>query len=146
MATKKPPAPPKGNKRALKHGIHAKPDEKHIKEAESALAATLPAIDPKADAVALRLLAVSVIRYEQAVAEVNMRGVFDRRGKPTSAARWERRHNNSLMRQLAAFGGTPNSRAKMGLRMAKAVDLANVLSEPDDVKRRELMKEAGLAD
>jgi hypothetical protein len=45
---------------------------------------------------------------------------------------------------MKELGMTPASRAKLGLNLAKTVDLATALSHPDPERRAELMREAGL--
>ncbi len=50
------------------------------------------------------------------------------------------------MDQLDALGMTPRSRAKLGLDLARAADLATAMSEPDPVKRERLLREAGVVD
>jgi hypothetical protein len=47
---------------------------------------------------------------------------------------------------LDALGMTPNSRAKLGLDLQRTVDLASAMSEPDDARRAELLREAGIED
>jgi len=39
---------------------------------------------------------------------------------------------------------TPKSRAKLGLALARTVDLSTAMSEPDDERRAELLAEAGI--
>jgi hypothetical protein len=45
-----------------------------------------------------------------------------------------------------SLGMTPRSRARLGLDLSRTVDLATAMSEPDDERRAELLREAGLDD
>ena len=45
---------------------------------------------------------------------------------------------------LDALGMTPQSRAKLGLDLARTTDLATAMSEPNDDRRAELLREAGI--
>lgn len=45
---------------------------------------------------------------------------------------------------LDALGVTPKSRAKLGLDLARTTDLATAMSEPNDERRAELLREAGV--
>ena len=47
------------------------------------------------------------------------------------------------MKQLAALGMTPQSRARLGVKAAQ-IDLAQLLSAPDTPERTRLLEQAGL--
>jgi hypothetical protein len=149
MAPKrKPPPPPKGNQRNLVHGAHVKPSAAAVKAKRAALKAGLAASVPVKDAaddVALTLLATTLCRLDSVGEWLDAHGPLDRKGKPRSAASWERRYTSAAMKQLAALGMTPASRAKLGVNLARAVDLAQALSEPDEQRRTALLADAGLA-
>jgi hypothetical protein len=141
----------KGNAVSVRHGAHAKPPAQSVRQWEDriydALAAAAPVKEgdelPRADEVAVRLLARTLCRLESVSAWLDERGPLDGKGKPRSAANWERRLTATASKQLAALGMTPQSRAKLGVNL-KRIDLATALSEPDVTKRATLMGEAGL--
>jgi hypothetical protein len=145
-------AAPKGNKRALKHGGKAEPDAAKVRAIEddiyAALAAAAPVRTgqdlPAADQAAVRLCARTLARLESVSAWIDKHGPLDAKGKPRSAAIWERRLTATAAKQLAALGMTPQSRARIGVDVAQVVDLATALSEPDEAKRAVLMRQAGL--
>jgi hypothetical protein len=56
------------------------------------------------------------------------------------------RASKTLMQALDSLGMTPRSRAALGLDIARGIDLAQAMSEPDPEKRRELLRRAGLSD
>lgn len=144
----KPKAPitPKGNRRAVKHGAKAKPSAKAVQEKREALKAALassaPVKDP-ADEFALTMIATTLCRLDSVGEWLDEHGPLDRKGKPRSAASWERRHTSSAMKQLAALGMTPQSRARLGVKAAQ-IDLAQLLSAPDTPERTRLLEQAGL--
>jgi hypothetical protein len=148
---KLPPPPPKGNKLALKHGAHAKPPANRVRALENgiydALAAAAPVRDgdslPAADAATVRLAARTLARLESVSAWLDVHGPLDKRGKPRSAANWERRLTATAAKLLASLGMNPQARARLGVDIQR-IDLATAMSHPDPERRAELMREAGL--
>jgi hypothetical protein len=90
------------------------------------------------------MLAQTLCRLEDVGAWLDEHDALDRRGRPRSAALWERRLQGHALRLMKELGLTPASRAKLGLNLARVVDLATALSEPDERKRTALLAEAGL--
>lgn len=143
------------------------------REIFEALAADAPARGPGGglpapDGVAVRLLAETLCRLDDVRAWIAANGVFDERRhtkakNPRNRARQRRKEGGyrrskdpmraiemeeRLMRRafdmLDALGMTPRSRAKLGLDMARAADLATAMSEEDPQRRAELLREAGV--
>jgi hypothetical protein len=141
-----------GNKLAVKHGANAQPPAKRVRELEDGLYAALASAAPvrtngelpAADEAAVRLCARTLARLESVSAWIDAHGALDRRGKPRSAALWERRLTATATKQLAALGMTPASRARIGVDVAQVADLATALSHPDPATRSRLLAEAGL--
>lgn len=149
----KPPAPPTGNRRAVSHGAHAQVLPARLDAKAQAvyveLAADAPVRGqdgdlPAHDREMVRLLARCLCRLEDVSAWLDEHGVLDRRGKVRSAALWERRLRSEAARYLAALGMTPTARAKLGLDLARTVDLATAMSEPDEARRAALLRQAGV--
>ena len=95
MPNRKPPAVGKGNRSAVKHGAKAKVPAEAIKAKREALKAALSANAPVKDAaddIALTLLATTLCRLDTVGEWLDEHGPLDRKGKPRSAASWERRH------------------------------------------------------
>jgi hypothetical protein len=90
------------------------------------------------------MLATVECRLEDVGAWLDEHGSLDKRGKPRSAADKERRLQSHALRLMKELGMTPASRAKLGLNLAKTVDLAQAMSHPDPERRAELMRQAGL--
>jgi hypothetical protein len=101
---------------------------------------------PVHDQEVVRLLAQTLCRLEDLSVWLDKHGVLDRRGKVRSAALWERRLSSQALKLLASLGMTPSSRVRMGLALARTVDLATAMSERDPAKRERLLAEAGLQD
>jgi hypothetical protein len=148
---KPPPPPPKGNKRAVVHGAKAEPPANRVRELEdgiyTALAQAAPVRDadelPAADAATVRLAARTLARLESVSEWLDQHGPLDAKGKPRSAANWERRLTATAAKLLASLGMNPQARARLGVDI-KRIDLATALSHPDPERRAELMREAGL--
>lgn len=147
-------AAPVSNQRARTHGGYAtvareRLDAK-VREVFDALAADAPLRDtrgglPRADSVAVRLLAECLCRLEDVRANVAIYGaVNERSGKVRPATDLEQRLRREAADYLDALGMTPRSRGKLGLDLTRAVDLSNAMSERDPDRRRVLMAEAGL--
>lgn len=149
----RPPAPPAGNKRGLRHGAHAEPDPLLAAGKAEALAAVLAAAAPvrdelgglpAADRAMVVLLAKTLCRLESVSEWLDEQGPLDRRGKPRSALRAESKLSNQAVSYLKELGLTPRSRAALGLDLARVVDLATAMSEPDADRRAALLRQAGL--
>ncbi len=147
--------PPTGNRRAVKHGVHAEPlpevlDAK-LQAVYDALAAAAPVrgadgdVYP-ADRFAVLMLAKVLCRLEAASAYLDKRGAWDARGRVRSVARHELRLMGKAEKLMAQLGMTPTARAKLGLDIARSVSLAEAMSEPDPKRRRQLLMQAGLED
>ena len=50
----------------------------------------------------------------------------------------------ALKQALADLGLDPTARAKLGLDLARGIDLANAMSDPDPEERRRRLAEAGI--
>src|ERR1700691_4600138 len=155
VARKIPKPPPKGNRRAVTHGAHSQILPARLSDKAAAIAAELAVQAPVRgpggalpvhDEEVVRLLAQTLCRIEDVKAWLDTHGVLDRRGKVRSAALWERRLSSQGLKLLSALGMTPSSRVKLGLALAKTVDLASAMSERDPSKRERLLAEAGLQD
>lgn len=143
-----------GNRLAVTHGGYAsiapdKLDEK-VLELFNALAADAPlrGIDgglPQADAAQVRLAADCMCRLDSIAEYVATFGVFDpETAELRPALALETRLRRELADHLDALGMTPRSRAKLGLDLARTVDLATAMSEPDPETRRAMLKQIGL--
>lgn len=150
-----PPAPP-GNDRAATHRGYAAVAAERLQDRErqvyAALAGDAPlrAPDgglPASDAVVVRLLAEALCRLEDVAGDIRDHGWRERRsGKPRPAVELERRLRQEALDYAEALGMTPRSRARLGLDLARTVDLATALSDPDPQRREELLREAGLGE
>lgn len=148
-----PPAP-KGNRRHVSHGGYAQVaagrlDTKTL-EVFGALAADAPLRDvdgglPAHDGALVRLAADVLCRLDDVSTFLRDRGWLDADGQPReSILDLERRLRAEAADHLDALGCTPRARAKLGLDLARTVDAATALSEPDPNRRRDLMTQAGL--
>jgi Phage terminase, small subunit len=149
--------PAAGEKRALSHGAFAQVAAERMEQREraiyEALAADAPLRDgagelPRHDAVAVTLLAQCLARLDDVAANVRDFGVLEQRGKRKGQVRPAAEHEARLRREAAryldALGMTPKSRAALGLDLARTVDLATAMSEPDAERRSRLMSDAGV--
>jgi hypothetical protein len=148
-----PPPAPKGNRRGLRHGAHAQVLPARLDAVTAAIAAQIAADAPVRapsgelpahDREVVVQLARCLCRLDDVGRWLDEHGSLDRRGKVRSAALWERRLRGEALRYLDALGMTPRSRAKLGLDLARTVDLATAMSEPDPRKREQLLREAGV--
>ena len=140
-----PPAP-RGNQRHLVHGgyatIAADRLEGRARLIFDALAADAPMRDnagelPSADAGAVLLLAQALLRLEDVATYLGESG-FD--PKQLSILDLEGRLRREALSLMTALGLTPTARAKLGLDLARTIDAAEVMSEPDPEKRRLLIE------
>ena len=87
---------------------------------------------PAADAVAVRLLAECTCRLDDVAANVRDFGVFDQRtGDVRPVVELERRLRLEARDHAEALGMTPAARARLGLDLARTVDLAQEWAEAD---------------
>jgi hypothetical protein len=144
-------AAPKGNKRGLVHGAHAEPPAKRVRDIEDrlyeALAASAPVREgdrlPAADEHTVRLLARTLARLESVSAWLDEHGPLDAKGKPRSAANWERRLTSTAAKLLGSLGMNPAARARLGVDI-KRLDLANAMSSVDPAEQQQMLDELGL--
>ena len=148
-----PPAP-LGNRRTVRHGgtarvVAARLDEK-VREVFDALALDAPLRDadgglPAADTMQVRLLAECLCRLDDVSAYLRSFGLFDERTRqPRPALEVEQRLRREAADYLDAMGMSPRARAKLGLVLARTVDMATAMSEPDPDRRAELLRQAGV--
>lgn len=148
------PAAPAGNRRHVVHGGYAVVATDRL-EAKAlavfdAIAADAPLRGadgdlPAHDAALVRLAADVLCRLDDIAGYLRDRGWLDENGQPReNLLDLERRLRTEAADHLDALGCTPRSRAKLGLDLARTVDAATALSEPDDGRRRQLMAQAGL--
>lgn len=135
------PAPP-GNTRALKHGARARLDEGRLadKRAEVAeiLADDAPLRDaegklPRADELAVSLLAETLVRLDGVRTYLDLHGLLTEKGEIRPAVAIEDRLIARAFGFAEALGMTPRSRAKLGLDVARSTgfDLAAHWAEDD---------------
>jgi hypothetical protein len=138
---------------ATKHAAHAEVLPARVSEKARAVAAEIAVAAPVRDSdgglpvhdqEVVKMLATVLCRLDSLGQWLDKNGSLDRRGKVRSAANWERRLQSQALRFMKELGLTPSSRAKLGLNLAKTVDLAQAMSHPDPQRRAELMAEAGL--
>lgn len=125
---------PTGNRRALRHGGYSEAlvadVSAEVRELMDALGDAAPVRDPDgslpaADVVAVERAARLLRRYRKLEAWLDLYGELDERtGEVKPAARLAGEVGTSLDRALDALGMTPTSRGKLGLDLARTVDLA----------------------
>jgi len=147
----RPPAPPAGNVRTLRHGgtarratlIRAGSWAERILaelEAEAPLrddAGGLPAHDRQA----VELLASALARLEAVTAWLDTRPPVDEKGRPWPAEDTAARLRREAGRYLDALGMTPTSRARLGLELTRTMDLAQAMAQDAELERREREQE-----
>jgi len=148
------PAAPAGNLRTLRHGGRATastlPVAETAEEIRQALADSAPvrAQDgglPPADEAAVEVAALALARVRRVTAWLDAFGYLDEKtGDVKPAVRYLEQATRTAERLLSALGMTPTSRARLGLDLARQVDLARIMSEPDDDRRRAMAAEAGV--
>ena len=128
--------PPPGNRHAQRHGGRARPNPQRQAQLEAQIAAALPVRDPRSgdapahDAIAVRLLAISLCRLETCARYVTEHGMFDRSGRVRPAAEHEQVLIQRVSNQLDKLGMSPRSRAALGLDLARTqLDLAQLMSD-----------------
>jgi hypothetical protein len=149
MANRRPPnAARPGNQIAVKHGGHAQLTPQQVQAVADAIRPVLP-VQHQADEWVVTELADALIRLQRFRAYLEANDPLTARGKAAmvkvrSAMRWEERYAGRVLRLLKELGMTPQARAKLGLNLARTVDLATAMSEPDAAKRAELLRQAGV--
>jgi len=143
-------APPaeKGNKRALQHGAYAK-DPRGLAAARAAIDQELEAHSPiasSADMFTRELAARAIARVRQIEEALDERGLWDSEGEIRPAVAALERATKQAAELLDKLGMNPRSRAALGVDLARQTDLATAMSEPDEVKRAELLRQAGVVD
>ena len=128
------PRAPVGNQRARSHGGYAAVVRERLDvkvlEVADALGSDLPLRDadggvPRADAVAVRLLAENLCRLDDVSAHLRDFGLFDQAtGEPRPALDLERRLRAETLDLAESLGLTPRSRARLGLDLQRGFDLA----------------------
>lgn len=147
---------PKGNKHATTHGAFARVIESRLEDRVlvviRALAedAPLRAADgglPVEDLAIVRLLAECLCRVEDVSGFLRDYGIRDPKTKDLRrAVDREADLRKEAAGYLDQLGMTPRARARLGLDLARTVDLATAMSETDPVKRAELLRQAGVID
>lgn len=148
------PAAPAGNRRNLRHGGHAEVNVPGLDRARLELfdwlAEAAPVRDPGgglpiADAATVELAARALARARAVDSWLQVHGfVDDRTGEVKPAAYYLERATRTADGLLSSLGMNPRERMRMGVDMARTVDLATAMSEPDDERRRALLDEAGV--
>lgn len=121
-----------------------------VRELRDALAEAAPVRDaagqvPAADYAALEVAARALKRYRHLCGWLDLHGRIDEdTGDVKPAARLELDAERRLTSALDALGMTPQSRARLGVNLARTVDLATAMSEPDPALRRSLLRQAGV--
>lgn len=139
------PAAPVGNRRALRHGGYATVARERLdaktRQVFEALAFDAPLRDadgglPAPDAAIVMLLAQCLVRVEDVAANVAVYGVVDERTDTVrGAAELERRLRLEAAGYMNDMGMTPASRARLGLDLARSMDLAGLMA--DDYRREQ---------
>lgn len=144
----------RANGRTLQHGLGAKHPANLPEEVEAireALAAQAPvrAADgnlPAADEVAVEVAARTLAKVRRANAWLDEHGLINSEGEFRPVVGELAKFERNLIEQLDRLGMTPTSRARLGVDLARTVDLASAMSEPDAEKRKAMLAEAGLVD
>lgn len=146
----------KGNRLGVTHGAFAKVIESRVEDrvkvviAALAEDAPLRAADgglPVEDLAIVRLLAECLCRTEDVSGYLRDHGILDPKTKELRrAVDREGTLRAEAASYLDALGMTPRARARLGLDLARTVDLATAMSETDPVKRAELLRQPGVID
>jgi hypothetical protein len=145
-----------GLQRALGHGAYAQVRARRVERREAeifdALAADAPlradGALPAHDGAIVALLAQVLCRLEDVAANIRDCGVFEQRGRRKGQLRPVVEAEARLRREAAGYldqlAMTPKARGALGLDLARTVDLATAMSEPDPARRADLMRAAGV--
>lgn len=148
----RPPAPPLGNVRGLKHGGTARQAtliragswaERILAELEREAplrdqAGELPAHDRQA----VELLASALARLDAVTQWLEVRPALDEKGRPWPAEDVARRLRREAAGYLDTLGMTPTSRARLGLDLARTSSLAELMAADAELERQEFPGEA----
>ena len=132
--TSRPPAPPAGNTRNLRHGAHARQATLiaadawegriyHELEAEAPLRGADGGLPP-ADRQAVELLAKCLARLQAVAGYLDLHGPLGEDGTPRPALDAEGRLRREAGEYLDRLGMTPRARAALGLDITRQRDLA----------------------
>lgn len=145
--TPRPPAPESGNQRARTHGGYATVArdrlEAKVLEVFDAVASDAPLRDadgelPRHDHAQVALLAECLCRLEDVSANLRDYGLFDQKtGAARPALEVERLLRREAADHLDAMGMSPRSRARLGLDVARGIDLAQAMAADAEAERRE---------
>jgi hypothetical protein len=138
------PAAPGGNRRAERHGGYsqiAKRDlDEKVAEVYAAIGEDLPLREdgqvPRADAVALRLLAECLCRIESVSDFLGRRGWQDKDGEVRPAVDLERRLRAEALDLLRELGLTPAARAKLGVELVRMAGAAEEAAEAQAAREK----------
>jgi hypothetical protein len=140
----------RGNTRQQRHGAL---NDREVAQRAVEVAEEVWTDNPQLD----RRNAPAVIRYATLLARIErVYAWLDKQKDPVFSAprkgkahgiferleRWER----AASQEEDRLAISPLTRAKLGLDLAKAADLATAMSEPDPERRRRLMREAGFGE
>jgi hypothetical protein len=101
---------------------------------------------PADSAVAVKLLADVLIRLDDVKGYLRDHGIVDPKSKQLreSVIALESRLRNEAQDHADALAMGPRAKVKLGLDIARGIDLASAMSEPDPERRAELLREAGV--
>jgi hypothetical protein len=118
----------------LQHGAYARVSQARLQvkvtEMRDALAEDVPVVS-HADTMAITELAVKLCQLDGLRVHLAERGFLDDAGEVRPAAHLERQLSAQVDDKLDALGCTPRSRAKLGLDMARGLDLAQTWANED---------------
>ncbi len=144
-----------GNKNNLKHGARAQVEprrlEAKVRELYDELAVDVPLQAAGGgplpyDRMMLRQLAEALCRLEDVSRWIDEHGFTDRKGRVRSVLKWEGSIRRQVVELLDRLGMSPASRARIGVDLARQVDLADAMSEPDPEQRKRKLRDAGVVD
>ena len=144
-----------GNTASLRHGAYAVIARGRLeakqREIFDALSDDAPLRDqdgdlPRHDGAIVALLSSALIRLESINSYLRDHGILDAKGEPRAVLEVEGRIRREAADLLDALGMTPRSRAKLGVDIARSVDLSTAMSEPDPEIRKALLQRAGVLD
>lgn len=140
-----PPAP-RGNRRRLTHGGEAQhPKRQAVLERQITDALPVREPDgsaPKADKIAVALLALTVARLESCARYVTTHGQFTKTGKVHPAVAVEEKLTVRARELAGELGLTPAARSRIGLTLKQTehLDLAQLLSDAPDARTPRLKR------
>jgi hypothetical protein len=132
------PAPPPGNRRALRHGGYAQVAPARLGERarqifdELAIDAPLRDEDgglPAADHLVVSLLAQCLVRLEDIAAYLSLHGLLDAKGNVRPAAELERRLRSEAADHARELGLSPRARTTLGLELVRGASAQQQLED-----------------